>query len=139
MRDMRKKTISLMLLVIAFIHIVPVVGFLGAERLESLYGVVITSPDLEILMRHRAVLFGILGCFFVRAAFKPDYQPLAFTAAAATLFPFFYLVFGAENPNEALQGLARADLIALGCLCIATILFYLPIKDRQHGTAGSAA
>lgn len=139
MHDMRKKTVSLMLLVIAFIHIVPVVGFLGAERLESLYGVAIASPDLEILMRHRAVLFGILGCLFARAAFKPDYQPLAFIAAAATLLPFFYLVFGAENPNEALQGLVRADLIALGCLCIATILFYLPIKDSQHGTAESAA
>lgn len=136
---MRKKTICLMLLIIAFIHIVPVVGFLGAERLESLYGVAIASPDLEILMRHRAILFGILGCFFARAAFKPAYQPLAFSAAAATLLPFFYLVFSAEGTNEALQGLARADLVALGCLCIATILFYLPVMDRQHGTAESAS
>lgn len=132
---MRKKTISLMLLIIAFIHIVPIIGFLGAERLESLYGVVIDSSDLEILMRHRAVLFGILGCFFARAAFKPAYQPLAFVAAAATLLPFFYLVFGADSANPSLQGLARADLIALGCLCVATVLFYLPGMDSQHGTA----
>ena len=48
-----------------------VVGVLGAERLNQLYGIDASEPNLAVLMRHRAVLFGLLGGFFVLAAFKP--------------------------------------------------------------------
>ena len=36
-------------------------------------------------MRHRAVLFGLLGLFFIYAAFYPAYQPLAFVGGLGGL------------------------------------------------------
>ena len=44
------------LVAVAFIHLVPVTGVLGVVRLESLYAVPGTGNDMEILMRHRAML-----------------------------------------------------------------------------------
>ena len=47
-----------------FAFLVPITGFFGARQLSALYGIEVDSPDPEILMRHRAVRFGILGVFF---------------------------------------------------------------------------
>ena len=51
--------------------------------MQGLYGIPIDEPNLAILMRHRAVLFGLLGVFMLIAAFRPLYQPLALIAGFA--------------------------------------------------------
>ena len=58
---MYERIITGLLLVVAFIHLLPLVGALGSGQLASLYGVEITDQNLEILMRHRAILFAIPG------------------------------------------------------------------------------
>ncbi len=121
---MIKHVITAMLLIVAFIHLVPIMGFLGVERLQALYGEPITSNNMEILMRHRAVLFGILGLFFAYAAFTPALQPLAFLAALATLAPFFYLAFSVGGYNEAIQKIVMGDVVATVALVIAVGLYY---------------
>ena len=40
------------------------------------------EPHLEILMRHRAVLFRLLGVFLIWAGFNPYLQPAGFAALA---------------------------------------------------------
>jgi hypothetical protein len=45
------------LFMLGLIHILPVTGVLGAEKLELLYGTQVTDTNMEILLRHRAVLF----------------------------------------------------------------------------------
>jgi len=62
--------ISVMLVVVAIIHLLPLPGVLGSERLAALYGLSFDDPNLQILMRHRAVLFGLLGVFIMIAAFR---------------------------------------------------------------------
>jgi hypothetical protein len=57
------------LLVAAVFHLLPLAGVLGAERLAALYGVRIADPALLLLMRHRALLFGVLGLLMLCAAF----------------------------------------------------------------------
>ena len=57
------------LLLVAAIHALPLLGVLGAARISGLYGIAVDDPNLEILMRHRAVLFGLLAAFLAYAAF----------------------------------------------------------------------
>ena len=121
---MTEKLITGLLLVVAVIHIIPISGVLGVARLEALYGVTVAGSDMEILLRHRAVLFFILGVFFAYAAFRPHYQPLAFVAAAATLLPFFYLAFSVGGYNDAIRRVVLADVVALVCLVGAVVLYY---------------
>lgn len=54
--------VTVMLIVVAVIHLLPLSGVLSGERLAALYGIPFNEPNLEIVMRHRAVLFGLLGC-----------------------------------------------------------------------------
>jgi hypothetical protein len=118
-------TITGMLIIVAAIHLVPIMGVLGVDRLQVLYGEPISSKNIEILMRHRAVLFGILGVFFACAAFIPKLQPIAFLAAFATLAPFFYLAFSVGGYNEAIRKIVLGDVIASVALVIAVVLYYL--------------
>jgi hypothetical protein len=67
---MSESVITILLLIVAIIHLVPLIGVLGVAKLEALYGIPLPSNELAILMRHRAVLFGILGVFFVYAAIR---------------------------------------------------------------------
>ena len=119
---MSEKVVTALLLIIAIIHLLPLAGVLGVGRLEALYSVEISGNDLEILMRHRAVLFGLLGAFFVYAAFVPSVQPLAFVGAFVSIASFFYLAFTVGGYNAALGRVVIADVIAAVCLAVAVIV-----------------
>ena len=120
---MTTKIIALMLIIVAIIHLVPLVGVLGAERLAALYGLDFSEPNLSILMRHRAVLFGLLGAFFAYAAFKPSVQPIAFVAGFVSVISFLWLVWSTDGSNSLLGKIASVDVIALVCLIVGTGLF----------------
>jgi hypothetical protein len=116
------KLIAGLMLVVAAIHLVPITGLFGAGRLSALYGIDVADRNLEILMRHRAVLFGILGTFFVYAAFVPAVQPIAFIAASASLASFFYLAFTVGNYGPQIRKIVIGDLVAVVCLLAAIAL-----------------
>ena len=122
---MIERMITGLMLVVAVIHLLPIGGFFGADRLASLYGIEITDPSLEILMRHRAVLFGILGAFFAYAAFAPALQPIAFAAALASLGSFLFLTFSVADRSPAIRKIVIADVVASICLLLAIGLYVL--------------
>ena len=111
-----------LMLVVAAIHLIPITGFFGRERLAALYGIEIESPGLEILMRHRAVLFGILGVFFAYASFKPALQPIAFVAATVSIASFFYLASAVGNYGRPIRKVIIGDIIAAAALAAAVAL-----------------
>lgn len=100
------------------IHLLPLSGVLGSERLASLYGLQFNEPNLQILMRHRAVLFGLLGAFMVFAAFKPAYQTVAYIGGFVSVVPFLYLAWSVGGYNEQVGRVFVADVVALGCLIV---------------------
>lgn len=110
--------VAAMLLVVAVIHLLPLSGVLGGARLRSLYGVSIDDPNLAILMRHRAVLFGLLGSFFVYAAFREELQLLAFFVGFVSVLSFLYLARATGSVNAQLQRVVVADVVAFVCLVI---------------------
>jgi hypothetical protein len=118
------RIITALMLVVAIIHLLPVTGVVGAERIVALYGVKIVDPNLEILMRHRAVLFGILGVFFAYAAFKPSLQPFAFVAALVSISSFFAIAFSVGGFNDAIGRVVIADVVAGVALISAIVLYW---------------
>ena len=85
--------LPIMLLVVGIIHILPLSGVLSAARLFELYGMTFDDPNLEILMRHRAVLFGLLGIFLICSAFMPSLQLPALIAGFLSVVSFLYLSY----------------------------------------------
>jgi uncharacterized BrkB/YihY/UPF0761 family membrane protein len=113
-----KYLVSVMLVLVGVIHLLPLSGVLGSEQLASLYGIQFNEPNLEILMRHRAVLFGLLGAFMVFAAFKPAYQTVAFVGGFISVVSFLYLAWAVGGYNAQIGRVFIADVVALCCLIV---------------------
>lgn len=122
--------ISAMLMVVGIIHLLPLVGVVSSDRLSALYGLSFTDPNFVILMRHRAVLFGLLGMFFMLAAFKSAFQPLAFVAGFISIVSFLWLAWSVGHYNAQIARVFMADIIALICLIIACVAFLLIQRKR---------
>jgi hypothetical protein len=115
--------VSAMLVVVAIIHLLPVSGVIGGERLQALYGIPVAEPNLLILMRHRAVLFGVLGVYFLVAAFHSPLQPAAFVAGFASVVPFLWLAKSVGGYNAQVARVFRADVAALLCLIVGAVAY----------------
>ncbi|MCE3285395.1 MAG: hypothetical protein K0R70_1651 [Steroidobacteraceae bacterium] len=118
--------ISAMLLIVAVIHLLPLQGVLGPERLSALYGLEIAEPNLAILMRHRAILFGLLGLFFLVAAFRPELQFGAIVVGFASVLSFLWIAWSVDGYNAQVRRVVVADEVAMACLVVAAgALWYL--------------
>ena len=113
------------LIVAAIIHLMHLSGVIGEEQLNRLYGVSFDEPNLAILMRHRAVLFGLLGVLLVIAAFNPAYQPIALVAGLVSVVSFLWFAASASGYNGTVRRVVVADVVALVALVIAAIAFFL--------------
>lgn len=112
--------VAAMWCVVGVIHLLPLVGVLGAERLAQLYGLDVSEPNLALLLRHRAVLFGLLGALCVAAAFRPALRGTALVAAWVSVVSFLALAAGTAV-NAQLARVVTADWIALAALVVATL------------------
>ena len=120
---MLNKSIAALLIVAGLIHLLPLGGVLGAQRLAALYGLSFEEPNLLLLMRSRAVLFGLLGALLVYAAFRPALQPLALFAGLVSVLSFLALAWSSPGYNQALRRVVIADGLALACLASALLLY----------------
>jgi len=70
------------------------------------------EPNIEILMRHRAVLFGKLGLFLMYAAFQPSLQPLAIIVGLVSVVSFIAIAWSVGGYNEPVGKVILADIVA---------------------------
>ena len=100
------------LVVAALVNLAPIVGVISTKTLVALYGVNLESPDLVILMRHRAILFGLVGSFILLSVFRPALRPLAITAALASMLSFIALALLVGDYSQKIANLIAGDLVA---------------------------
>lgn len=120
-----ERLVCVLLLIAGIIHLLPISGVLGADRLAALYGLDFREPNLLLLMRSRAVLFGLLGALLVYAAFRPALQPLAIIGGLLSVVAFLLLAALGPGYNDALRRVVLADWLALVCLLLAGLLVWL--------------
>lgn len=104
------------LLFAGLIHLLPLAGMAGPERLSALYGISVSEPNLEILLRHRAVLFGLLGGFFLHAAFNRELQPAALVVGLASAGTFVVLSMTVGGYNPQITKVVVADVACVAAL-----------------------
>jgi hypothetical protein len=111
--------LAILFLVPGIIHLLPLSGLMGAEALTRLYGLDFGDPNLEILMRHRAVLFGMVGALLVAAAFHVRLRGPALLVGLVSVLSFLALAWGVGGYGAAVQRVVVADVVALACLLLA--------------------
>ncbi len=98
--------------IVGVVNLLPVSGVLSTNRLQSLYGVSLADPNLIILMRHRAVLFGVIGALLVAAAFHTPLRPIAFGAGLVSMLSFVLVAYLVGEVNTELRRVVVVDLVA---------------------------
>ena len=110
-----------LLALVGLINFLPVIGLLSAARLQGLYGLPALEPNLALLLRHRALLFGLIGALILCAVYTPALRPAAYAMALISMAGFIVLAHGAAI-NDALQRVVLADWIGLGLLALVLLL-----------------
>ncbi len=117
--------LSAALIVVGVIHLLPMAGVLGPARLQAMYGVALDDPNLILLMRHRAVLFGILGGFIVTAAFVPALRLSALTLGTTSAAAFLVLAATGGPYTAGIARIVAADWIALAASAAGFVAYAL--------------
>ncbi len=118
------------LVLVALIHLLPLPGVLGADALHRLYGLPVDDPDLALLLRHRAVLFGLLGAGMIASVVWPAWRPVAYVAAFVSVLSFL-VIAALESPAQpAIHRVVMADVIALVLLVAGAFAEW---RARQPG------
>jgi hypothetical protein len=114
--------VPVVLVGVGAVHLLPLSGVLGGERLTALYGVPVEDANLALLLRHRAVLFGLLGAFMVAAAWRPAWRSAALAAGALSVLSFLALSLVVGDVNAALSRVVLVDAFAAAALALAALL-----------------
>ena len=118
------KAASVLLFAVGVINFLPVLGVVSAARLSQAYAIAFNSNDIVILMRHRALLFGILGGFILYAVFVPGYQTPAMVMAAVAMLGYVFLMWRVGDYNASLHKVMVVDIVGILCLVGAAVLKY---------------
>lgn len=131
--------VSASLVVVGLIHLLPLSGVLGNETLATLYGLRFDEPNIAILMRHRAVFFGLLGSCLVFAAFRPAFRGPAFAAGFISVVSFLWLAWSTGGYNEQVGRVFSGDVVALVCLVIgfAAHRYQIVTRSREAGATAT--
>lgn len=123
-----KYTTTGLLLVAGIINLIPVVGVLSVEQLVRLYEVPLDNTDLVILMRHRAVLFGLLGAFIIFSTIRPTLQQIACIAGLISMLSFVVIAYAVGDFGQPMSKIIVADII--GSIALAAVLLIRRSTDR---------
>jgi len=114
------------------LHLLPLAGLLSAARLEALYGIPVREPSLELLLRHRALLFGLLGALLIAGALRSELRAAAIVAALVSMGGFLLLAGQSTELSSPLRRVALADLLA-------TLLLLIALAVQAWGSQGDSA
>jgi hypothetical protein len=117
-----KHVVTIAFVAVALLHLYPAVGVLGAARLEALYGLPIATAELELLLRHRAVLFGLLGALLLAAAWHAPLRGVALVAGMVSMGSYVALALPLDAHGPAIARVFWADVIGIGVLAAAGAL-----------------
>lgn len=118
------KIYLLPLFLVGLINFLPLIGLISLEKINKTYGLAVSSNDLEILLRHRALLFGVIGGFVFYSLFVPHYQSAAMALAAISMLGFMYLFHTVGEANDELFKIYKADILGLALLALSILLKY---------------
>ena len=116
-------------LLAAIVNIAPAIGALSDEIVVQLYAVQIHSTEISLLLRHRAVLFAIIGGLLLAAAVMEDLRTTAGLAGLSSMSAFMLLlvVTGAENAR-----LTQVALIDSAATLVLLTAFVAHLKSTQR-------
>ena len=127
---MKHKIYLTLLFIVGVINFLPLMGLFSAVQLSQAYGVELASNELQVLMRHRALLFGILGGFMFFSLFKPKMQLPAMIMTGCSMLGFLGLILLTGDINDELVTITQVDVAGILFLSLAAIMKYISRNEE---------
>lgn len=113
------------LLAVGIVNAYPMVAAVFPTMLGSLYGIEITDANLLVLLRHRAVMLGIVGGLLIIAAFDARLYTLAVVAGLVSMLTYVLIAWQVGGYNASIGRVGVIDIVAIIALVIAYLLYRL--------------
>ena len=120
---------TFLVLVAAAINLAPVLGSVSTERMSAFYGVDLQSANLQILMRHRAVLFGIVGGLLLAATFHPPIRTLGYVIGFTSMISFLLIAWLVGDYGVEIRRMILIDAVGIAALAAAVLVHALWLRS----------
>jgi hypothetical protein len=116
---------TVLVLIAALINLAPALGAASSDRMSAMYGVALDDPNLKILMRHRAVLFGLVGGLMAVAAFYPPLRTTGYVVGFASMLSFLLIAWLVGDYGAQIRRVIVLDFVGIVSLAGAGVVdFY---------------
>ena len=105
------------------INLLPSILAFLPEKISKSYGIEIPNVNFELLLRHRAILFAIVGGLMVYSAVSKNFYSISVTVGLISMISFIILYFLMNGINPELEKVMKIDLIAVIVLLVGFILY----------------
>ncbi len=117
-----------LVVLVGVLNLTPAIVFFAPEHSLSLYAIELGEPNLSIVMRHRAVLLGLLGLALIYGVLKKEILVPVIVAALIGKAAFLFLVYTSTGANAEIGRVALFDIGAIAMLLTALGLHVLARK-----------
>lgn len=108
------------------INLLPSVLAFLPDKISKSYGIEIPNENYELLLRHRAILFGIIGGLMIYSAVAKKHYEVSTVIGLISMVSFIVLFFLiGKDINSELKKVMTVDIVGTVLLCIGFILFKL--------------
>ena len=105
------------------VNFLPAILAFFPEKISNAYGIEIPNADLELLLRHRAILFGIVGGLMIYSSVSKKYYSVSVTVGLISMISFIILYFLMNGISTDLGKIMKIDLAAVLLLSFGFFLF----------------
>ena len=123
---MKEAIFRIILIITGIINFIPVLVAFLPSKIEKAYGVALPDANFELLLRHRAVLLGIVGGLLLYAAFSKMHYNLVSIVGMVSMISYVFLYVLIDGPiNPALTKVLQIDIVTIILLLIGFLLYKL--------------
>lgn len=112
------------LFIAGVINVLPSLLAFLPEKIATSYGIEVPNYNYELLLRHRAVLFGIVGGLMIYSAISKKNYDLSVIVGMVSMVSFVILYLLSKGEiNSELNKVFKADLVGIAVLLIGYLLY----------------
>jgi hypothetical protein len=123
--------LRIVLLLAGLLNLLPGALVFLPGKISTSYGVAVPNVNYELLLRHRAALFIVVGTLLVFAAVTRRHYGTAVAAGLFSMVSFVALYFLAgAGVNAELKRVMQLDVAAALLLAVAAVLYFAGFRPR---------
>ncbi|XXF75355.1 hypothetical protein P2318_20040 [Myxococcaceae bacterium GXIMD 01537] len=115
----------------AAVQVLPVIAAVNPALLQPLYGVTPSDKTTVLLLRHRAVLLGLVGVALFAGAAVERWRAPALVLALASKLSYVILWATSTSATQETSKVGRIDVLTASALLVASALLWgMPLLGR---------